>query len=56
MTGSNLQLDGIARAALEIAAKRQELLTQLRAALVRHDDKQALQLARQLCGLRNDKN
>ena len=44
-------LKGILEAALQIAAKRREILTRLRAALESGRNQDALALARQLCGL-----
>jgi hypothetical protein len=44
-------LQGLVDAALGIARKRQELLTELRAALESKDTEGALKIARQLCGL-----
>ena len=44
-------LKGILEAALQIAAKRREILTRLRAALESGRNQEALALARQLCGL-----
>jgi hypothetical protein len=44
-------LKGILEVALQIAAKRREILTQLRAALESGRNQEALALARQLCGL-----
>lgn len=41
--------------ALEISAKRRETLERLRAALEQSDDIKALQIARELCGVTNEK-
>jgi hypothetical protein len=47
--GSSVQ--GLVDAALEIARKRKETLTDLRKALEVNDSEGALKLARKLCGL-----
>ena len=44
-------LKGILETALQIAAKRREILTRLRAALESGRNQEALALARRLCGL-----
>lgn len=45
------ELRGIFEAALEISRLRGELLHRLRDALLANDDKEAISLARQYCGL-----
>jgi hypothetical protein len=47
----DLPLSCVLNAALEIAGKRRETLEQLRAALEKGDDTQALRVARALCGV-----
>jgi hypothetical protein len=47
-------LSGIVNAVLEVSRQRNALLNQLRSALQSGDDQQALQVARQLCGLSNE--
>lgn len=42
---------GIVETAVEIAIRRRETFDRLRAALVAKDDKKALQIARELCGV-----
>jgi hypothetical protein len=44
-------LRGLLEAAIEIAAKRRELLARMRAALEQGNDVEALKLARVLCGI-----
>jgi len=44
-------LDGLVRAASEIASGRTRTMTKLRDALKTGDDKKALALARELCGM-----
>jgi uncharacterized protein YpiB (UPF0302 family) len=48
-------LGGLVDAALDIAKKRKDVLRDLRAALQTHDTEEALKLARQLCGLEDEK-
>jgi hypothetical protein len=48
-------LSGVVDAALEIARKRGETLARLRKALEQGNGTDALQLARELCGLNNEK-
>lgn len=45
------KLKGLLEAALEISSKRRNTLVRLRAALEQGDDVEALNLARELCGL-----
>lgn len=45
---------GLVEAALAIAEKRRDILTRLRSALEQGKDAEALEFARQLCGLEND--
>jgi hypothetical protein len=47
-------LSGVLNAALEIADKRRETLTRLRAALEKGDDTEALEVARALCGIEHE--
>jgi len=47
-------IPGIYEAALKIAQKRQEILSHMRAALETGDNVQALELARNLCGLSDE--
>jgi hypothetical protein len=51
--GRNLR--GLVDAAIEIACKRRKTLNRLRAALEIHDDAEALRVARELCGLEDEK-
>jgi hypothetical protein len=44
-------LNSVLEAALEIARSRKQILVELRGALERGDDEQALQIARRLAGL-----
>lgn len=46
---------GCLEAALQIAQRRAVQLEQLREALVREDNEQALTIAKQLCGLNDEK-
>ncbi len=41
-------------AALEVARRRKNTLAELRTALENHDDREALKLARRLCGLHDE--
>jgi hypothetical protein len=52
----DVSLSGIVDAILEVGRQRKIVLNQLRAALQSGDDRQALALARQLCGLLNEKS
>lgn len=45
------ELNSLVEVAIQISAKRMGVLVKLREALKRGDDKNALALARQLCGL-----
>lgn len=45
------ELNSVVEVAIQISAKRMRVLVRLREALKRGDDKDALALARQLCGL-----
>lgn len=51
-----VSLSEIVDAILEVGRQRKIVLDQLRAALQSGDDRQALELARQLCGLPNEKS
>ena len=59
MNGNNSEADGglngILDAALEIAQERRENLARLRTALENGNDPEALRLAKELCGLDNEK-
>jgi hypothetical protein len=49
-------LKGVIDAAIEIADARREILRRMRNALMAGDNAEALNLARELCGLENEKN
>jgi hypothetical protein len=49
LRGDNLS--GMVAVAMEIAAEQVKLMRQLKATLLSGDDKRALQLARELCGI-----
>jgi hypothetical protein len=51
-----LNITGAVNAILEVGRQRKVVLNQLRAALQSGDDSQALDLARQLCGLQNEES
>ena len=53
LTGSNLK--GLLDAAVEIGRKRHDILQRMRAAFERGDNLEALQLGRELCGLKDEK-
>ena len=52
--GDSLNITGAVDAILEVGRQRKVVLDQLRTALQSGDDSQALDLARQLCGLQNE--
>jgi hypothetical protein len=53
---TDISLSGIVDAILEVGRQRKIVLDKLRAALQSGDDCRALDLARQLCGLQNEKS
>jgi hypothetical protein len=53
---TEVSTSGIVDTILEVGRQRKIVLDQLRAALQSGDDCQALDLARQLCGLQNEKS
>jgi hypothetical protein len=54
--GDSLNITGAVDAILEVGRQRKVVLDQLRTALQSGDDSQALDLARQLCGLQNEES
>jgi hypothetical protein len=53
---TGVSVSGIVDAILEVGRQRNALLTKLRAALQSGENTQALNLARQLCGLQNEES
>lgn len=50
---SDHSLSSLVDVALQIAEERAKILGQMKKALIEHDDKLALKLAKQLCGIDN---
>jgi hypothetical protein len=55
-TGDSSNISGAVDAILEVGRQRKAVLDHLRAALQSGDDSQALDLARELCGLENEES